>query len=177
MTSRYNGRAAASWARAHARDKQPIPDACALFFSLAVWQGGLERTAEWTDEGRRGTIPGTAKATLVHELMDHLIRECFAAQKVIYEWRMGDAGPNAVIPGVKIGDAIVYDYGYGTGFRHIAIVTAVRGGVALVSEWGTADWPGGRCSYVQRRWYYSMRSRMSMHECYPALKVVHLRMK
>ena len=174
---RFNGRKMASWAKNHAQEPQPILDGCALFFSLAAWEGGgLLRTKQWTDEGRRGQLPGTPQATLVHELMAYLQRHKHATVHEVYRWSMEDRSPNPVVSGVKLGDGFAYDYGYGTGFRHIAVVTGHTQGIPLVSEWGTTDRIGERCSYRQRRWHYSQRSREPMAEKYPELRVVHLRM-
>jgi hypothetical protein len=83
----YNRERAATWAYAHGKDQPPSNGSCTWFASLALWQGGLAKTPEWTSEGYLGSdliaklpvwhkkrefLPGTTAAWSVREFKSYL---------------------------------------------------------------------------------------------------------
>jgi len=179
----YDGRKSASWCREHAKDRQPFVDACAYFVSRGLAEGSLPQTNVWNLRGEekapQGTVLGSPTARVADRLVHYLLDNKLAEARTVYEVSSTLPQPELpkTIPNARLGDVIAYKY-YGTTSRysHVAMVVNTRGGVPLISEWGTAHNCSLKCTYRRRRWYWSQNSRLPMDELYD-LVVTHVRMK
>lgn len=147
----FDRQAAASWARNHADDDQPLLYAgCTWFVTNALWAGGMPKNHKWTDEGSRGHIrkvPGTASATAVQPFLDQLFSTFPGSQ--LQHLPMNDNR----VEEARIGDLIVYSWG-GSTWDHLAIITDITDdGYPLVSEWGVLGE-----EYEARGWTWSEKN-------------------
>lgn len=161
----YDREAAASWALAHAQDRQSFSySGCAWFVSQALWYGGLPENDQWHGDGIRGPrrVPGTATATVAPMLVQHLVDKGYATVIPLYQDRFAQ---NA-IPEAQVGDVIAYDWEGSGGIDlpaidHLSIITNITaGGYPEVSEWGTASSSNlYRSTYSKRGWTWSANSK------------------
>ena len=134
-SSGFNRVAAVSYAIANGMGTPPASASCTWFVSNSLWAGGLAKTAQWTDAGRlgfSGLLPGTFDAWNVQGFMGYM--------ETTYSltWQQLVPGiPSYVPPGAQIGDIVVYNWGTGEGWSHLAIVTLIDPNGLEVSDWST----------------------------------------
>lgn len=169
----FNRSATVKWAMAHARDTPPHPASCTWFVSQALWQGGLQKTSEWTSAGSHGLLqkrPGSVAAWAVPDFVNYFLRKYphstftqlnFAANKV---------------PAAQPGDVIAYDW-YGksspqnrSNLQHLSLVTSIQPGeYPEVAEWSIFD--GTQATpYVSRGWTWSTKTHQWLQKEYPQVE-------
>ena len=158
---KYDRNSAVAWAKGNAEDAQPFSAACTWFVSNALWEGGLPKTATWTNSGPGyGALPvnhrpGTPTANAVPLLANYLVSQGLVVKVPL------NLNQNAV-PQAQLGDLIVYSWDGGKTWDHIAIVVNISSGsYPDVAEWGSNNnlvTPLGghpRSPYVERGWTWS----------------------
>lgn len=135
VNGNYDRTAAVDWALANAQDPQAYGAMCTWFVSNALWAGGLQKTATWTDQGHYGSAPGTKTAWWLPWFVPY-IQSHFSTTLINIT---SDFRTNAV-PQAEPGDIILYNWGDGQGISHATFVVGIAPGqYPEVSEMGQYD--------------------------------------
>jgi hypothetical protein len=128
LVARYDRAAAAQWAVAHAYDPAMYPQDCTNFVSNAMTKGGRLAQQSWwywsAYPKQFHSLSWTVAKSFAEDMYQHgyvTRREIDMAQRVV--------------PGVSVGDLILYDQGDGEGLNHLAIVvTVTSNGTPLIAQ-------------------------------------------
>ena len=156
----FNRSASASWALAHAQDRQPFTfSACTWFVSQALWAGGFTQSENWNSVERHGSagyLPGTPSATAAPALIAYL-KSGYSVSEVDLDFTPNGNSVSLAQPG----DIVEYSWNDKDGFTidHLALVVNVLdNGYMEVSEWGTITPPDYFSDYVKRGFSWSVNS-------------------
>jgi hypothetical protein len=129
LVARYNRAAAAQWAVAHAYDRPTYTEDCTNFVSNAMSKGGrLAQQSWWWFQFAYPKELHSYSWTVAKSFADEMYQHGYVTRRDIDMTQR-------VVPGVQVGDLILYDQGDGAGLNHLAIVvTVTANGTPLIAQ-------------------------------------------